>query len=140
MKHRRSPSTTGTNGAVVFTIEDSTPMKWLIGSVLRRWLPTILGVVVVAPLLYFALAMTRPSQNRVSIVACQKVEIGMTEAEVKSLLGVPGEELTLLEKGLDCQFLTRWYGIGFQFFVSYDASHKVTNSGFHVRRPGQIGC
>src|SRR4051794_3293744 len=100
-------------------------MKRLIVTVVEDWHPTILGVMAIAAILHFGLPPARTASlksagvgagDRVKIEDCQRIAVGMAEAEVRRILRVPGEQLTLLERQSDCAFLTRWYGDGFQFF------------------------
>jgi len=116
-------------------------MNWVIENVVKPWRPTLLGVPTAALILYFGLPSSGEStQNLVTIADCEKVTIGMSEGEVNETLRVRSEHLTLLEWDPACVFLTRWRGEGFEFFVCYDANHRVTSVLISLWGPGRVTC
>jgi hypothetical protein len=80
-------------------------MKWFVEAIVKPWHPTILGALVIAPLLYFGLPIViDDATGCVSLGQCEKIEIGMTEELVIEILGTPGRNLTLMEGDLSLHF------------------------------------
>lgn len=78
-------------------------MNWLIENVVKSWHPTIMGIMVIASLLYFGLPTVRSNASKspeddteegLKYSDFEKIKIGMTEEEVERILGVPGKERT----------------------------------------------
>jgi len=103
-------------------------VRWLLETLVKPWHPTLLGVAVLSPFLYFGLPWDRVPVDVtpwVTVKECKAVQVGMTEKEVKAILRKPSTAYMPQEKQPEYAFWIRWNGDGFRIYVYFDAARKV---------------